>query len=67
MADGCPERIDLAFLKFILGFRRERRPPALEALAAFEGELIVFKKPREVERFLLGLQADVPVAASRRV
>jgi adenylate kinase family enzyme len=65
MADGCPERIDLAFLRFILGFRRTRRPGVLEALAGFEGELMIFRQPRDAERFLLGLQVAEPAIAQR--
>jgi adenylate kinase family enzyme len=65
MADGCPERFDLAFLRFILGFRWTRRPGVLKALAAFEGELIVFRKPRDAKRFLAGLPVAELAAAQR--
>lgn len=32
--EGCPERFDLEFLKFVLSFKKDRLPGLLESLAA---------------------------------
>jgi adenylate kinase family enzyme len=57
MGAGCPERIDLEFLRFIWRFRRERGHEVQEALADFSGQLIVLKKPGDAKRFLQELQS----------
>jgi adenylate kinase family enzyme len=70
MAEGCPERLDWEFVKWIWNFRRDTWP-ATEALLA-EGErrgvrLHRFRKPRELERFLRELAGLLASFADRRV
>jgi len=55
MAPGCPERLDLAFLRWVWSFRRRVRPRLLEMLAAFEargGRLVTLRSRREVDAWL---------------
>lgn len=59
LAPGCPEQIDLAFLRWIWDYPRTRRPGVLEKLerAAAEGKRVVrLRSNAEVERFLRELE-----------
>ena len=60
MGEGCPERFDLAFLRFVWSFRKTHRADMLRALDAFKangGKVILLKNDRETEAFLKSLQA----------
>ena len=54
LPEGCPEKIDLEFLRWIWNFRRRSRPPFLEAIERFrEGRVVeILHDPAEVRRFL---------------
>lgn len=52
MADGCPERLDGQFLRYVWNFNRNMRPRLEAALDGFPGELIRLKTPRETDAFL---------------
>ena len=54
MADGCPEKIDLGFLRFVWNYRRDRYPIVLKCLQTHyaNGDLIVFKHPANAMQFL---------------
>ncbi|MCM2603177.1 DNA topology modulation protein [Rossellomorea marisflavi] len=54
MREGCEERLDLTFLKWIWQYPKEKRPGILQKLAAYSGEktIIHLKSPREVRSFL---------------
>ena len=54
MAPGCPEKIDLEFLKWIWNFRRDRKPGILTSVEMYgKGKsLIILKDPEEVSAFL---------------
>ena len=58
MADGCPEKIDLAFLKFVWNYRRDRYPIVHKHLNDHyaTGELIVLKNPAETRAYLSSLR-----------
>lgn len=57
MAVGCPEKLDLVFLRWIWNYRRDRRPNILEMLARYtDGRKIVhLQTAGQVRRFLDGL------------
>jgi adenylate kinase family enzyme len=42
MADGCPEKIDLEFLRYIWNFERKHAPKILEGLARHSPDVLVF-------------------------
>jgi adenylate kinase family enzyme len=42
MADGCPEKIDIEFLRYIWNFEKEDAPEVLEGLAKHGPEVPVF-------------------------
>jgi adenylate kinase family enzyme len=58
MAPGCPERLDLGFLWYVLSFRLRRLPRLQAKLAGFGGEQVWLGTPAEVRRFLSGERPD---------
>ncbi len=56
MATGCPERFDLEFLRYVLGFRRNFRPQVEEILARNVDrpgcEVLRFKKPKQLAAWM---------------
>ena len=62
LPEGCPEKIDLEFLRWIWNFRRRSRPAVLEALERFRaGRVIeVLHNPAEVRCFLQHLSPPPP-------
>lgn len=54
LADGCSERIDLAFLRWIWRFRRDSRPKILRLIGALEGgqRIVVLRSDADVRRFV---------------
>ncbi len=56
MGEGCPERIDLDFLKWVWNFNKNKRENYYRLLNEAEGvETIVLKNRRMVRRFLNSL------------
>ena len=56
MGDGCPERFDLEFLKWVWNFNKEKREKYYRMLNEAEGiETVVLKNRRMVKRFLKSL------------
>jgi adenylate kinase family enzyme len=54
MAEGCPEHLDLEFLTWIWNWPRDRRPGILNEMAGAKRAL-VFRRPRDLERWLQSL------------
>ncbi len=55
IAPGCPEKIDLEFLRWIWDFPRTKRPSILKKLEAQSNKgtrVIHLRSPRDVNRFL---------------
>jgi len=53
MAEGCPEKIDYQFIKWILwDFPRRSRKKIVQCLAEFGGTKIILKNRSELERLL---------------
>jgi adenylate kinase family enzyme len=55
MSEGCPERLDFTFLRWILRYRRTDRPYIVEALAGFDGRAVTLTSARAVRRFAASL------------
>lgn len=51
-AEGCPERLDWAFFRFVLEYRRHHRARDIERMAGFVGNGYRFASPSELEGFL---------------
>jgi adenylate kinase family enzyme len=52
MAPGCPEKLDLEFLVYVLRFRKAQRPQLAQTLAGYAGTLLVARTPAEAEALL---------------
>jgi adenylate kinase family enzyme len=57
MAEGCPERIDLAFLAYIASFNRVTAPRMAAGIAKHGGHLRVIRlrSDREIDAWLAGV------------
>ncbi|MFC0302198.1 DNA topology modulation protein [Virgibacillus soli] len=57
MGEGCEERIDLGFLKWIWNYPKEKRPEILKKLELLSNEkqIIILKSPRQIRGFLESL------------
>ena len=54
LAEGCPERFDIEFLRYVWGFPIEQRPRLLAGIAQFGGHLRVIRLgcDRDTDNFL---------------
>lgn len=50
-APGCPERVDLAFLRYAWNWNRLQRAKTRAVVAAFQGRVVVLGSRREQMRF----------------
>lgn len=59
MAEGCPEKFDWEFLKYVWNFPRTHTPRTEALLAKYTGDaaIIRLKGPRQTARWLKGLQS----------
>ncbi|GAB2499214.1 DNA topology modulation protein [Alkalibacterium psychrotolerans] len=61
MAPGCPERIDLDFLKYVWQFKSKRRDKLMRIVQSEVSEkdqLIIFKSPKECEAYIKILKTN---------
>lgn len=63
MAEGCDERLDWAFLRYVWTFPERHRPLILEKLAQPRPQqrIVTLRSPSELECFLRQLAACYPV------
>lgn len=61
MADGCPEKIDLEFLRYIWNFEREETPEIVEAFDTFgpAKPVVILRRTADANALLARLQAAV--------
>ena len=59
MADGCPERFDGAFLRWVWRFPRHSRPILERFHDGFPGRRYRLRHPRQVRDFLHGVRIDL--------
>jgi adenylate kinase family enzyme len=52
-APGCPERLDVAFLRFAWSWNRIRRAKNLVLAREFSGRTIILRGPRQQRRFCM--------------
>ncbi len=53
MPEGCSEKIDLEFVRYVLAYRRTRRPGMLARLARFDGDVVVLPGRRVARRYVV--------------
>jgi adenylate kinase family enzyme len=66
MGPGCNERLEMAFVWYVLAYRRTRRPGILIRLDAACGQgkaVFVLRTGQDIASFLRGLQAQVSQAS----
>jgi adenylate kinase family enzyme len=56
MAEGCPERLNLDFVKWVWGYRKRSRPKVVRLLEATSKEVIWLRSPAAVEGFLVAIR-----------
>jgi len=52
MADGCPEKFDFGFLRWIWNFPANERPVVVEKLKQYDKNVIVLRNPKEAAGFV---------------
>lgn len=52
VAEGCAERFDLSFLRFVWNYRRDNRPRDMVLMADFKGTTHRFTHPGELDAFM---------------
>lgn len=55
MADNCPERLDIPFLKYVWSFSKKEKPKIEQHLNSADIPTYIFKNRKEAERFLANL------------
>lgn len=58
MAEGCPERVDWDFMKYVWNYNRNILPEVETALKDFKGKIITFNSPDQVNTFLKSLDKN---------
>lgn len=58
LPDGCLERFDWAFFRFVLNYRQTRRERDFASINAFSGTRHVFTRPRQLNRFIGEFKTD---------
>ena len=58
MAEGCNERIEKAYFKWIWDFPKKYRPGVLKVLELYQDKknIVILKNRRETEKFLESLK-----------
>jgi adenylate kinase family enzyme len=54
MSDGCPEKLDLEFIKWIWDFRKDKRPAIIQKLRSLSDKknIIILRTPKDVSEFI---------------
>ena len=58
MGEGCPEKIDWEFARWIWRYPKDARPKMLNILSKVPADVITLKSPKEVDRWLKKLPAS---------
>ncbi len=56
MAEGCQERLNWEFIKWVWGYRERTRPKFIKLLESSAKQVIWLRSPTEVKKFLTGFQ-----------
>jgi adenylate kinase family enzyme len=66
MAEGCPEKIDFEFFRYVWTFREEQRPKLLEYFEGLRSDqsLICFTKRAQADRYLADVASSSAIQAS---
>ncbi|QTD39635.1 AAA family ATPase [Sporosarcina sp. Te-1] len=56
MGEGCPEKVDWEFIKFIWTYPKKKRPGVLEMLGRCNADILILKNPAEQKKWLQNLK-----------
>ena len=56
MTEGCNERLDLSFLKYVKGFKKKRLPQMLEVLQKSSVQITQIRNKRELKQFISSIK-----------
>lgn len=58
MNEGCNEKLDMEFLKWITNYRRDKRPSILRKLESYRQakQVLIFSSPKQLKQFIRGLE-----------
>lgn len=56
MTEGCNERLDLSFLKYVRGFKKKRLPQMLETLQNSSVPVTQIRNKRELKQFISSIE-----------
>ena len=57
-AEGCPERLDWEFLKYVWNWQRDSRPRVMKAIENFRGPIERLRAPAEIDGLFANLGKD---------
>ncbi|MBB4826932.1 hypothetical protein HNO89_004216 [Sporosarcina luteola] len=56
MAEGCPEKVDWEFVKFIWTYPKKKRPGVLKMLGHCHADILIVRTPAELKKWLENLK-----------
>ncbi|MGI9064780.1 MAG: DNA topology modulation protein [Pyrinomonadaceae bacterium] len=65
MAEGCPEKLNWEFIKWVWGYRKRTRPKIIKRLENNAKQIIWLKSPTEVKRFLVTVSPPKPASGRK--
>lgn len=57
MAEGCPERFDLEFFRYIASWNSHAKPRSESLIAGSDARILRFKNPRQLDQWLSKLES----------
>ncbi|WP_091168442.1 DNA topology modulation protein [Paenibacillus sp. 1_12] len=66
LTEGCPEQLDLQFIKWVWNFRKEKRPAIIEKLKNYSKtkKIILLKTPAAADLLITRLKENKPIESS---
>lgn len=65
MAEGCPEKLNWEFIKWVWGYRERTRPKIIKLLENNAKQIIWLQSPTEVKRFLVTVNPPKPASGQK--
>jgi adenylate kinase family enzyme len=60
MAEGCPEHLDLEFIRWVWNFPKERKPEILHKLNAYpDKDVIILHSSKEIDKWLNKIKREI--------
>jgi hypothetical protein len=60
MAEGCPEHLDMEFIKWVWNFPKERKPEILHKLNAYpDKDVLILHSSKEIDKWLNKIKREI--------